>query len=105
MKRGEIEKLEFPFNTAGALEVYMPELGNWYRVTAKDFRSFDGKRRITAPTTTVRGNTDIPTVTEEYNGPVYLWGTNTEVLDTTGEGILITTPYWDKVHKISGSRG
>lgn len=105
MKRGEIEKLIFPFNTAGALEVYMPELGNWYRVTAKDFRSFDGKRRITAPSTTTLGNTDIPTVTEEYNGPVYLWGTNTEVLDTTGEGQLITSAYWEKANKISGSRG
>ena len=43
--------------------------------------------------------------TDDYYGPVYLWGTNTEVLDTTGEGKLITSPYWDKSHKISGSRG
>jgi len=105
MKRGEIEKLVFPFNTSGVLEVYMPVLGNWYRVTAKDFRSFDGKRRITEPTKVERYNPDTPMKTEEYNGPVYVYGTNDEVLDCTGEGNLVTSPYWDKAHKISGSRG
>jgi hypothetical protein len=105
MKRGEIIKLEYPFNTAGSLEVFMPELGNWYRVTAKDFRSFDGKRRITEPTEIELGNVDVPMKTEEYVGPVYLWGTNDEILDTTGEGQLVTSPYWEKSHKISGSRG
>lgn len=104
-KRGETEKLVFDFNTAGVLDVFIPKLNDWYRTTAKDFRSFDGKRRITLPTTIEKGNPWVEMKTEEYNGPVYLWGTNTQVLDTTGEGKLVTSPYWEKSHKISGSRG
>lgn len=104
-KRGETVKLINDFNTAGSLEVFNTKLNGWFRVTAKDFRSFDGKRRITQPTEVELGNVDVNMRTDEYFGPVYLWGTNTEVLDTTGEGKLITSPYWDKSHKISGSRG
>lgn len=104
MKRGEIEKLEFPFNTAGALEIYMPALNNWYRVTAKDFRSFNGQRRITAPEVVERGNIDIPTVTEEYYGPVYQYGTN-HIVEYTNSGSLEKNEIWDKNHKISGQRG
>jgi hypothetical protein len=55
-KRGETEKLINDFNTAGVLEVYMPNLEGWYRTTAKDFRSFDGKRRITEPIKVEKGN-------------------------------------------------
>ena len=105
MKRGEIEKLIFPFNTAGSLEIFIPGVDTWYRVTAKDFRSFDGKRRITEPTEIELGNVDVPMTTYEYKGPVYVYGTNDQVLDCTGEGTLITSPYWDKMHKVSGSRG
>jgi len=104
MKRGEIEKLKFPFNTAGALEIYMPELGNWYRVTAKDFRSFNGQRRITEPTHTEHGNSDIPTVTNEYFGPVFQYGTN-KIIEFTNSGSLEKNEIWDKNHKISGDRG
>ena len=49
-KRGETVKLINDFNTAGSLEVFNTKLNGWFRVTAKDFRSFDGKRRITQPT-------------------------------------------------------
>jgi len=105
MKRGELEKLVFPFNTAGSLEIFMPGVDVWYRVTAKDFRSFDGKRRITEPLEIELGNVDVPMTTYEYEGPVYVYGTNDEVLDCTGEGTLITSPYWEKMHKVSGSRG
>lgn len=105
MKRGEIEKLIFPFNTAGSLEIFIPGVDTWYRVTAKDFRSFDGERRITEPTEIELGNVDVPMTTYEYKGPVYVYGTNDQVLDCTGEGTLITSPYWDKMHKVSGSRG
>lgn len=105
MKRGELEKLVFPFNTAGSLEIYMPDVDIWYRVTARDFRSFDGKRRITEPVKVELGNVDVPMTTYEYDGPVYVYGTNDQVLDCTGEGTLITSPYWEKMNKVSGSRG
>jgi len=104
-KRGETVKLINPFNTAGCLEVYNNNLKGWYRVTARDFRSFDGRRRITEPTAIELGNVDMPMRTYEYSGPVYVWGTNDVVLDTTNEGTMITSPYWEKAHKISGSRG
>lgn len=103
-KRGETEKLINDYNTAGVLEVFLNN-ETWYRVTTKDFRSFDGKRRITEPTRVERYNPDTSMRTYEYNGPTFLWGTNTQVLDTRGEGKILTGAYWDKAHKISGSRG
>ncbi len=60
-KTGNLVKLEYDFDTARNLEVYMPNLKNWYRVTSREFRSFNGKRRIS---------------NQEYNGPIYLFGTN-----------------------------
>jgi hypothetical protein len=60
-KTGNTEKLKFEFETASNLEVFMPNLNNWYRVTAREFRSFNGKRRIN---------------NIEYSGNVYLYGTN-----------------------------
>lgn len=104
-KRGETGKLINDFNTAGVLEVFLPNLEGWYRATAKDFRSFDGKRRITEPTKGERGNPWVELRTYEYEGPVFLWGTNTQVVGRTGEGKIITSPQWDKDNKISGSRG
>ena len=46
-KKGDIGKLEYLFNTSANLEVYIPTLGRWNRVTCLEFRSFNGKRRIT----------------------------------------------------------
>lgn len=104
-KRGETEKLIFDFNTSGVLEIYMPGLQGWYRTTAKDFRSFDGKRRITEPTEVHLGNVQVPMRTYDYNGPVFLWGTNMQVLDTLDSGKIVKSQYWDKALKTSGSRG
>ena len=60
-KTGNTEKLKYEFETAANLEVFMPNLKDWYRVTAREFRSFTGKRRIN---------------NVEYDGDVYLYGTN-----------------------------
>jgi len=46
-KTGATVKKLHDFDTSGALEVCIK--GNWYRTTCNDFRSFDGKRRITQP--------------------------------------------------------
>lgn len=78
-KRGETEKMVYDFNTAGVLEVYMPRLKDWYRVTASEFRSFNGKRRISEPTEVILGKVDIETKTYDYFGPVYKYGTNSIV--------------------------
>ena len=58
-KTGLLEKIEYLFNEAKHLEIYMPKLSRWHRVTPNDFRSFDGKRRIQG---------------EEYEGPLYAYG-------------------------------
>jgi hypothetical protein len=60
-KTGNTEKLIYDFNTASNQEVWMPNLDGWYRVTSREFRSFNGKRRING---------------EEYKGPVYHYATN-----------------------------
>ncbi len=41
--------MHYDFDTAGVLEIWMPKLNGWYRVTSREFRSYDGKRRITKP--------------------------------------------------------
>jgi hypothetical protein len=60
-KTGNTEKLKYEFNTASNLEVFMINLNDWYRVTSREFRSFNGKRRIN---------------NVEYNGPIYHYATN-----------------------------
>lgn len=60
-KTGDVIKLEYDFDTSKNLEVYMPNLKNWYRVTSREFRSFNGKRRINE---------------QEFIGNLYKYGTN-----------------------------
>lgn len=60
-KIGNTEKIKYDFNTASNLEVFMPNLDGWYRVTSREFRSFNGKRRLN---------------NEEYNGNVYHFESN-----------------------------
>jgi len=67
-KRGATEKLEYPFNTAACLEVKLPN-DKWYRITAREFRSYTYPRRISQK---IKNNY----ITEEYIGPTYLYGTN-----------------------------
>ena len=71
-KRGSTIKISYPFNTALCLEVNYRE-DKWARVTPDDFRSFGGKRRIL----NVENYPNL--FYEEYNGPVYLFGTNHKV--------------------------
>ena len=62
-KKGFTGQLKYDFNTSNNLEVHLPESTyGWYRVTSREFRSFNGQRRING---------------EEYNGPVYKFATNT----------------------------
>ena len=89
-KRGNTVKLEHDFNTAGVLEVCIKN--NWYRVTSRDFRSFDGPRRITEPVNQpgqgIKKFFDIEFKTSEYFGPVYKHGSNITVKPTNKEKII-----------------
>ena len=101
-KRGETEKLRYDFNTAGVLEIYINE--TWTRVTGREFRSFDGLRRITEPTHAELGNVHVPMKTYEYWGPVYMFGSNKE-MNYTNSGSLYTGKLWNETRKISENRG
>ena len=100
-KRGETEKLTFDFNTAGVLEILFNKV--WTRVTAREFRSFDGPRRISEPVECILGNVNIELKTYEYWGPVFMFGTNKE-MTFTNSGSLYTGKVWNQARKISESR-
>ena len=89
------------YNTAGVLEIFFKE--KWTRVTTKDFRAFNGPRRISEPTTIELGNVVVPMRTYEYYGPVYIWGTNT-IADFSDTGSIEKNEIWDKARKISESK-
>lgn len=101
-KRGETVKIEYDFNTAGALEIFMN--GSWRRVTANDFRSFNGRRRISEPEYVELGNVDVPIITYDYFGPVYQYRTNT-IVEYTNSGSIETNEIYDKRIRISKQRG
>ena len=103
-KRGlQDQSLKNDYNTAGVLEIFQNE--KWYRVTTKDFRSFNGPRRITEPTETIHGDVwNVKMRTYDYEGPVYLWGTNNTV-PYKGTGEIISGSVREKFDKISDDRG
>jgi hypothetical protein len=70
-KRGNTGKLIYDFNVAANLEVQVDE--TWYRVGAREFRSFNGGRRVS----------DVP-----YNGPLYMFATNTKVTESNKPGLM-----------------
>jgi hypothetical protein len=70
-KRGNTGKLIYDFNVAANLEVQVDE--TWHRVGARDFRSFNGSRRVS----------DVP-----YNGPLYMFATNTKVTESNKPGLM-----------------
>jgi len=84
-KTGNTVKLIYDFNTAGVCEVCIKN--NWYRTTAREFRSFDGKRRITE--SVLQSGTQH---TYDYNGPVYVVQTNIQVERLFTETI-VTNPH------------
>lgn len=102
-KRGlEQQSLINDYNTAGLLEIFIN--GKWTRVITKDFRSFNGPRRISEPTKVELGNVVVPMRTYEYYGPVYQWGTNT-VVDFSDTGSLEKSEGWKRAREISEARG
>ena len=87
-KTGATAKKVYDFDTSGVLEVCIKD--NWYRVTSNEFRSFDGKRRITEPVKQPGlgdSFSDVKFHTYDYNGPVYILQTNTEVIRMDTETI------------------
>tara|TARA_R110002124_G_scaffold139074_1_gene303183 strand:+ start:960 stop:1277 length:318 start_codon:yes stop_codon:yes gene_type:complete len=101
-KRGNTGKLIYDFNTAGVMEVFLKDI--WRRTTCREFRSFDGKRRISEPTMIEHGKVDMPMRTYEYDGAVYVYDTNMEV-NKSGSGKMVTGEVWDEARKQTEKRG
>ncbi len=72
-KTGHTIKLKFDFNESRCCEIYLENRDRYHRVTPNEFRSFGGKRRILEIQKS--GNAHY----EEFKGPVYYLGTNTQV--------------------------
>ena len=77
-KRGFTGKLTYDFDVSALLEVQSKK-GTWARVTARDFRSWDGPRKITRVYPDPDDRHGYLTEELEYHGPVYIYGTNTQV--------------------------
>jgi hypothetical protein len=98
-KRGGTGKLLYDFNTAAVCEVSIKEV--WYRTTAREFRSFDGERRLTEPIKQPAiGDSmfDVLTKTYQYNGPVYVLLTNLEVVRMNTSSV-VTNPFIPEIQK------
>ena len=105
-KRGLLEKMRYDFPTEAVLEVQIK--GTWYRVTSREFRSFDGHRRYTKPVQQpglgMKNMDSLEFITIDFdNGPLYMFGSNKEVVKLWDEK-MVATPYLEKINKISGSR-
>jgi hypothetical protein len=74
-KRGQLEKLKYNFDTAKAVYVKMND--KMYRITERDFRSFNGERYIFEK---VNGEYQhVP-----YKGPIYYHNTNKKCKEPIG---------------------
>jgi len=77
-KKGHTVKLKFDFPEQLCCEVYVPNLDDWFRTTANEFRSWVGKRRILKFEGEL-GTENRSSYYEDYDGPTYLFGTNKKI--------------------------
>tara|TARA_R110000744_G_scaffold52811_1_gene112999 strand:- start:1349 stop:1678 length:330 start_codon:yes stop_codon:yes gene_type:complete len=106
-KRGLLEKMRYDFPTEAVLEVQIK--GTWYRVTSREFRSFDGHRRYTKPVQQpglgMKNMDSLEFITIDFdNGPLYMFGSNKEVVKVWNEK-MVSTPYYEETNATSASRG
>jgi hypothetical protein len=73
MKRGNLIKLKYEFDDSKACFVQLRS-GTWVQATPKDFRSYDGPRKLLY--SKYLGPEDNLRMEEIYEGPVYGHGTN-----------------------------
>lgn len=106
-KRGHLEKMRYDFPTEAVLEVKIKD--KWYRVTSREFRSFDGHRRYTKPERQpglgMKDAKDIKWITVDFDsGPLYMFGSNIEV-DREWNEKIVNSPYYEEANAQSASRG
>ena len=97
-KRGFTGKLEhWGYETSWVLEI-QGKNGTWYRVTERDFRSYNGKRRVSYPGKTELGNPFQDLTIEDYYGPFYFFETNTPYNpDEFEKNTIVYQPGTDRV--------
>lgn len=101
-KKGFTGKLEhWGYETHYVLEIEGKN-GTWYRVTERDFRSYNGKRRVTYPSKIEHRNPFQDLTTEDYYGPYYFFETNTTFDPDKFEKNTIT--YQPGTTRMSGER-
>lgn len=83
-KQGFTGQLNCDFDTSKNLEIFSPNLGRWHRVTSREFRSYNGKRRIQG---------------DNYNGPVYSYATNSVVDAQLAEQDKIIGMQWKSIRR------
>ena len=100
-KRGgsPMQEMHMDFDRTAVMEVYKPVLEKWYRCTERDFRSFDGDRRLTIPNIVEKGCQQTFRVLL-YSGPVYAYGTN-NILPFTNSGKIAESPVWTEERNAS----
>ena len=104
-KTGDLEKMVYDFPTEAVLEVMIKE--KWYRVTSREFRTFDSDRRYSMPIQQPGiGMPDLENlefITVNYTGPLYMYGTNKEVYKTFNQK-MVNSPYYETRMQESKSR-
>jgi hypothetical protein len=107
-KTGMTERLEYDFITHSVCEVRIK--GVWYRTTPREFRSFDGERRLTLPhrqpgqgrLSEFMVGGPLIMITTIYDGPLYIYSTNRiiprEDTETIVGGIQSKKPLKDEKH-------
>jgi len=78
-KKGNTVKLHYDFPTQRCCEVFLPNLDRWHRVTAREFRSWCGKRRILHIEGDHRLKPEVTVEYRDYDGPTYLYGSNKKI--------------------------
>lgn len=100
-------KLKMDFPVEAVLEIFFPKTATWARVTAGEFRSWSGRRRITTVKQPGIGNdfSKVESTTTEYYGPVYFYGTNiVSTPDSSQAPTMMTTPEKQELQSISNNR-
>jgi len=78
-KKGNTVKLHYDFPSQRCCEVFVPTLDCWHRVTAREFRSWVGKRRILHIIDEHKTREEVTSEYRDYDGPTYLYGSNKKI--------------------------
>ena len=84
-KKDKPVKIKFDFPEHLGCEIFSPGLDRWHRVTPNEFRSYVGKRRILHLEGDIKQNTNVKAIYRDYDGPVYLYGSNKKINSSNRE--------------------